>query len=119
MPLATRVVLDSIRHPAEPGWLSWGMQSMVGEGKGRWRETKVASKQFHALCFSAAPAALVGNVMLCVLVRWPRVVLKSVCYGTFFLPLQLLVCFCAGSSWKLAQDSLWLCYAVLTQGNQQ
>lgn len=34
MPLATLVVLDSIRDPAEPGWLSCGMQPSLGEGKG-------------------------------------------------------------------------------------
>lgn len=44
MPLATLVVLDFIRGPAEPGCLSWGMQPRVGEEKGGWREAKVASK---------------------------------------------------------------------------
>lgn len=102
MPLATLGVLDSIRNPAEPGWLSWGMQPRVGKGKGGWRETKVASKQLHVLCF---PGVLVANVMLCVLVRWPSVVLKSTCCGTLFLPLQPQVCFCAGASWELG---LWL-----------
>ena len=62
MPLATLVVLDSIRDHAELGCLSWGMQPRVGEGKGGWRETKVASKQLHALCFPAAPAALMAVV---------------------------------------------------------
>jgi len=112
-------VLGSIRDPAESGWLSWGIQPRTGEGKGWWREAKVISKQLHTLCFPAAPAALVGNVMLCVPMGWCRIALKGTYYGTLFLPLQPPVCLCAGTSWELAQYSLWLYCAVLTQGNQQ
>lgn len=57
-------------------------------------------------------------MMLCVPVRWPRVVFKSMCCGPCFCLSSLWCVFVLGLHRILHVDNLWLCCAGLIWGNQ-
>lgn len=87
-----------------------------GAAQGRGRERRLGGdkgdlKATSSPLFSCCSCSFCRKHDASCQVNWPRVDLKCMCYGTLFTLSIPLVCFCAGASWELAQDSLWLHYA--------